>query len=80
MSGKYPLLTPSEVEKILKRAGFSLKRTSGSHNQWEGIINGKRRLVTVDHLSRSSETLGRRLMNLMIRQSGLTKKEFYSYR
>jgi predicted RNA binding protein YcfA (HicA-like mRNA interferase family) len=36
MSGKYPPLTPAEVEKILEKAGFKLKRTSGSHNQWEG--------------------------------------------
>lgn len=80
MSGKYPPLTPTEVEKILERAGFILKRTSGSHNQWEGIVKGKRRLVTVDKLSRSSETFGKRLMKSMIRQSGMTKDEFYSYR
>jgi len=80
MSGKYPPLTPAEVERILEQIGFTLKRTSGSHNQWEGTVKGRRRLVTVDQLSRSSETFGKRLMNLMIRQSGLTKDEFYSYR
>jgi predicted RNA binding protein YcfA (HicA-like mRNA interferase family) len=80
MSGKYPSLTPAEVEKILERAGFILKRTSGSHHQWEGTIKGQRRLVTVDMLSRSSETFGKRLMKSMIWQSGMTKDEFYSYR
>lgn len=80
MSGKHPPLTPSEVEKILKRAGFILKRTSGSHNQWEGTIKGRRRLVTVDRLSRTSETFGKRLLNNLIRQSGMDKDEFYSFR
>jgi predicted RNA binding protein YcfA (HicA-like mRNA interferase family) len=80
MSGKYPPLTPAEVEKILERAGFTLKRTSGSHNQWEGTVKGMRRLVTVDQLSRSSETFGKKLMKSMIRQSGMTNDEFYSYR
>jgi predicted RNA binding protein YcfA (HicA-like mRNA interferase family) len=80
MSGKYPALTPAQVEDILKQAGFTLKRTSSSHNQWEGYVDGKRRLVTVDQLSRSSETFGKRLMKSMIRQSGMTNDKFYSYR
>jgi predicted RNA binding protein YcfA (HicA-like mRNA interferase family) len=80
MSGKYPPLTPTEVEDILRKAGFSLKRTASSHNQWEGYINGKRRLVSVDQLSRRSETFGKRLLRDMIWQSGMTKDKFYSYR
>jgi predicted RNA binding protein YcfA (HicA-like mRNA interferase family) len=80
MSGKYPPLTPIEVEDILRKAGFSLKRTAGSHNQWEGYINGKRRLVSVDQLSRRSETFGKRLLRDMIWQSGMKKDKFYSYR
>jgi len=80
MSGKYPPLTPAQVENILVKAGFSLKRTASSHNQWEGYVKGKRRLVTVDQLSRSSEIFGKRLMKSMIRQSGMTNDEFYSYR
>jgi predicted RNA binding protein YcfA (HicA-like mRNA interferase family) len=79
MSGKYPPLTPAEVETILSRAGFTLKRTSGSHNQWEGYIKGQRRLVTVDQLSRKSETFGKKLLRRMIWQSGMNKEEFYSY-
>jgi predicted RNA binding protein YcfA (HicA-like mRNA interferase family) len=80
MSGKYPPLTPAEVEDILKGAGFTLKRTSSSHNQWEGYVKGKRKLVTVDKLSRRSETFGKKLLGKMIWQSGMTKSEFYSYR
>lgn len=80
MSGKYPPLTPAQVENILSRAGFTLKGTSSSHNQWEGNIKGMRRIVTVDQLSRRSETFGKRLLGAMSWQSGMTKDEFYSYR
>jgi len=79
MSGQYPPLTPVEVEAILKRAGFSFDRSSGSHHQWKGFIKGRWRLVTVDQLSRRSETYGPKLLREMIRQSGMTRKEFYSY-
>jgi len=80
MSGKYPPLTPTQVENILIKAGFILKRTAGSHNQWEGTVKGIRRLVTVDQLSRRSETFGKKILREMIWQSGMTKDEFYSYR
>lgn len=79
MSGKYPPLTPSDVEDILVQAGFFFKRNVGSHNQWEGYIDGRRQLITVDQLSRRSETFGKQLIALMIRQSGMTKDKFYSY-
>ena len=80
MSGDYPPLTPAEVVSILKKAGFTCKKTTGSHSQWEGYIGGLRRLVTVDQLSRRSETFGKKLIKLMIRQSGMTRDEVYSYR
>lgn len=80
MGGQYPPLDRPQVESILKAAGFSKKRQPGtSHAQWEGYINGKREIVTVDHLSRRSEQYGKDLLSSMIRQSGLSKKEFYSY-
>jgi predicted RNA binding protein YcfA (HicA-like mRNA interferase family) len=80
MGGQFPLLSPSEVEEILKKAGFHLKRSDGSHFQWEGNIGGQRRMVTVDHFGgRLSETFGPELMRSMIRQSGMSRKEFYSY-
>ena len=80
MGFKYPVLTPSKVEKILKQAGFSKKRQAGtSHSQWEGYTAGQRRVVTVDQLSSKKETYGPALVKSMIRQSGLDKKKFYSY-
>jgi len=79
MGGKYPPLTRREVEKILKQIGFQIKNKVGSHTQWEGYVKGQRRIVTVKKLRRDSDVYGPELMNAIIRQSGLNKKEFYSY-
>ena len=77
---KFHPLTTAQVEKILTNAGFVFKRSRGSHFYWEGYIKGKRRIVTVDKLKSGDvySPRGERL-KCMIRQSGMTKKEFYSY-
>ena len=80
MGKRYFPLDRSQVENILKSLGFVEKRQKAtSHAQWEGYIKGKRRIVTVDHLSGKKEKYGPFLLGKMIEQSGLTKKEFYSY-
>jgi len=79
MGRKYPLLDRSQIETILKQAGFSEKRTTGSHAQWEGYVKGQRRIVTVDHLKSRKEKYGPDLLRKMIEQSGMSKKEFYRY-
>jgi predicted RNA binding protein YcfA (HicA-like mRNA interferase family) len=80
MGGQYPPLDQDQVEKVLKALGFYLKRQkSSSHAQWEGIINENRRIVTVDSLRSRKEKYGESLLKKMINQSGLSKKEFYSY-
>lgn len=57
-----------------------VKRQAGtSHAQWEGYIDGRRRIVTVDHLKSAKEKYGRALLKKMIEQFGLSKKEFYRY-
>jgi len=79
MGGKYPLLDRDQAETILKNLGFAPKRQKGSHAQWEGYTKGQRRIVTVDHLKSKKEKYGPKLIRKMIEQSGLSKKEFYSY-
>ena len=79
MGGRYFPLDREQVEAVLKKLGFTLKRQKASHAHWEGIIKGRRRIVTVDQLSGKKEKYGRFLSGKMIEQSGLTKKEFYSY-
>lgn len=77
----FPLLDREQIEEILKNAGFAPKRHDGSsHAHWEGHVKDRRRVVTVDHLGgKKKEKYGRRLIQKMIEQSGLTKKEFYSF-
>lgn len=55
--------------------GFSLCRTEGGHKHYEAIINGKRRLVTVDPKYSRFDV---KLMQSIVRQSGLSREEFYS--
>jgi YcfA-like protein. len=79
MGKNYPLLDREQVEFILKKLKFTEKRITSSHSQWEGYTKGVRRIVTVDHLKSKKEKYGHRLLRDMIKQSGLTKEEFYSY-
>ncbi len=76
---KYPPLDRSQVESILKKLDFHNKRQKASHAHWEGYTEGLRRIVTVDHLKSKKEKYGHKLLGKMIEQSGLSKKEFYSY-
>jgi len=76
---KYPPLDRSQVESILKKLHFHNKRQKASHAHWEGYTKERRRIVTVDHLNSKKEKYGPELLGKMIKQSGLSKKEFYSY-
>lgn len=80
MGGQYPPLDRKQVISVLKALGFTQKsHNRTSHSQWEGYVKGQRRIVTVDHFSSKKEKYGRRILLKMIQQSGLSKKEFYSY-
>ena len=72
----YPLLKPKEVIAILTALGFTLKRTDGSHAQYERLASEghQRALVTVD-LGYSQFT--KRMMKNMITQSKFSRREFY---
>lgn len=60
--------------RILEDNGFTFKRQSASHRYFEGFVDGRRRMVTVDG------TDGDEIMTInlasMKRQSGLPKKLF----
>jgi predicted RNA binding protein YcfA (HicA-like mRNA interferase family) len=73
---RYPLLKPKEVISILIALGFSLKRTDGSHAQYERPASDghERTLVTVD-LGYSQFT--KKMMQNMIRQSKFSRTTFY---
>lgn len=46
----------------------------GSHAHYEGVIKGKRKLVTVDN---SIDVYHRERLKTVISQSGLTREDFY---
>ena len=70
----YPPLSPREVIRILTARGFYLTNTRGSHSHYICTRNGKRYKVTVDA---GIKQFGPDLIKSMIRQSGMSKKEFF---
>jgi len=67
MGHKYPLLTRPQIENILAILGFAAKKGGGSsHTQWEGYLNGQRRIVTVKKLPRDTDQYSDFLLKSMI--------------
>lgn len=64
----------SRFIQVLEANGFTLDRTRGDHRQYEGVVDGVRRLVTV--AGRPGSDVKRRNLASMIRQSGLPRKLF----
>ncbi|MHB1686960.1 MAG: type II toxin-antitoxin system HicA family toxin [Ignavibacteriaceae bacterium] len=75
MPKKYPPLTYQEVISILKARGFTFGDQKGSHEQYEGIINGQKRKVTVDKNDSPYDDF---ILKSIINQSGLSREEFYT--
>lgn len=63
-----------DVVLVLQEHGFRHKRTTGSHRQFEGIVGGKRRLVTV--AGHEGADLARPTLASIVRQSGLPRRLF----
>lgn len=66
---KIPALKPKEVMKILERAGFRFIRQKGSHR----LYLKNNRAVTVPY---HNKDLRKGTVRAIIKQSGLTLKEF----
>ena len=66
-------ISSREIEAILKKHGFSLIRQKGSHRQFIGFIQGKKRRVTVI-ANQKGFAIG--TFKSMVRQSGLPEEEF----
>jgi predicted RNA binding protein YcfA (HicA-like mRNA interferase family) len=64
-----------EISRILLANGFSLKRQDGSHRQYEGHVDGRRRLVTVAFHGDNEDVRPRSFASI-IRQSGLPRSKF----
>lgn len=71
---RYPPITAQEARLILRANDFSKVGQRGSHEQWEGQVGGKRRLVTVDE---NAAPFSDFILKSMIKQSGLSREKFY---
>ncbi len=64
-----------DVRQILESSGFYLKRWSrSSHRQYEGVVSGRRRLVTV--VGREGDDVALGTLQSIRRQSGLPARMF----
>lgn len=75
MSGIFPPLTCKDVKKTLKSLGFVHRNTEGSHENWVRDEPKPFRKVTVDCPKAPFSQI---LIELMARQAGMTKKQFYA--
>lgn len=71
MSPKLPRLTADQLIRALSKTGFSLARQSGSHKIFKNPA-GKR--ITVPY--HKGKTLHPKLVQSVIKDSGLTPEEF----
>ena len=63
-----------DIVRILKNRGFVLDRQHGSHRQYEGFVNEKRRIVTV--AGKDGKEISPGTLASIKRQSGLPGKLF----
>ena len=68
---KIPAITPQKIIKILKKKGFVLDRTKGSHHIYYHAET-KKRIVIPFH----KKDLPKGTLHEILRQAGLNKKEF----
>ena len=63
-----------DVIRVLTDKGFRLVRQKGSHRQFVGFVDGKRRLVTV--AGKEGDDIKPGTLTAIRRQSGLPRKLF----
>lgn len=73
MSRRLPQVTPAAVERVLLRAGFSLRRVKGSHHQYKRQDRPELLVVVPFH----RRTVPRGLLRRIIRDAGLTVEQFH---
>jgi predicted RNA binding protein YcfA (HicA-like mRNA interferase family) len=73
MSPKFANLKPEEVIRALKKAGFYVHETTGSHVQMKHPSRPDR--VTIPYHSRFD--LPKHIVKSIVRQAGLTNEEFF---
>ncbi len=72
MSSPLPALKPRKVIQALKRAGFFVHHTTGSHYILKHPANATLRVTVAYH----NRDLKRRTLDSIIKQAGLSPEEF----
>jgi len=68
-------ISSKEVERVLRKHGFQIVgRKGGSHQQFKGIINAKKRRVTV---LANKKDFDIKTFRSMVRQSGIKENDFF---
>lgn len=70
---RFPAVTAGETMRALRRAGFVVVRTSGSHHRVVHPDDPRRATTVAVH---ASKTLKRGTLHNIIKQAGLTVEEF----
>ena len=65
-----------KVVAVLESNDFALKRTTGGHRHFEGVVAGKRRMVTVQGKDKDGDEVPKGTLGSIRRQSGLSKELF----
>lgn len=76
MDKRLIVLTSGDVEKILGKMGFQKSRQKGSHIQFVGFTDGKKRRVT---LLTNQQRFAPKTIKSMIEQSGFSKDIWLEY-
>lgn len=74
MSRRLPQVTPAAVERALLRAGFYLRRVTGSHHQYKRRDRPELLVVVPFHRG----TVPRGLLRKIIKDAGLTVEQFFN--
>ena len=75
MSSPLPALPPRKVLRALKRAGFFVHHTTGSHYILKHPANTALRVTVAYH----NRDLKRRTLDSIIKQAGLSPEEFRTF-
>lgn len=63
-----------DIVRVLKKYGFTFDRQQGSHRQYEGFVDGKRRIVTV--VGKDGDDVPPGTLSSIGSQSGLPRRSF----
>lgn len=74
MSPRLPMLKARDIEKVLRKLGFSLIEQKGSHVMWEHPDD---RFTAVPH--HGGEDIGRGLIRQILREIEISPEEFNKY-